>query len=99
MSDANSALLQQLLERAPHKTVVVALGSPYVVVGFKGIENYMCTFSSTSVSEVAAVRALFGEIAIHGRSPVTIPGIAARGAGLDRPALVSARGGTHDRHF
>jgi hypothetical protein len=38
------------------------------------------------VSEVSAVKALFGEIAISGRLPVTIPNITERGAGLDSPA-------------
>ncbi len=98
MSDANAVLLQRLLEQAGPKTVVVALGSPYVVSGFPTVETYLCTFSSSTVSEVAAVKALFGEIPIHGRSPVTVPGIAARGAGQDRPALVSLRGGTHATH-
>jgi len=97
MSDSNSALLRQLLQRHAQKTVVVALGSPYVISGFNEVENYLCTFSSATVSESAAVKALFGEIPIHGRSPVTIAGIAARGAGLDRPALVSFNGGLH-RH-
>jgi hypothetical protein len=35
---------------------------------------------------VGAVRALFGEIPFRGRLPVTIPGIAQRGAGRDFPA-------------
>ncbi|HVP42355.1 MAG TPA: glycoside hydrolase family 3 N-terminal domain-containing protein [Terriglobales bacterium] len=93
MGDAPAALLQRLLERAGAKTVVVSLGSPYVASGFSGVENYLCTFSSTTVSETAAVKALFGEIPIHGRLPVSVPGIAARGAGLDRPPLVSRNGG------
>ena len=99
MSDATSALLQQLLERAAAKTVVVSLGSPYVASAFPNIENYLCTFSSATVSEVAAIKALFGEIPIHGRLPVTIPSVAARGAGLDRPPVVSLNGGfrRHDK--
>ncbi len=93
MSDASAALLQQLLERAAAKTVVVSLGSPYVASGFSNLENYLCTFSSTTVSETAAIKALFGEIPIHGRLPVSVPGIAARGEGLDRPPLVSRKRG------
>jgi len=63
---------------------VVALGSPYVASGFSSLETYLCTFSDATVSERGAVKALFGEIPIHGRLPVTIPGVAARGTGLDR---------------
>jgi beta-N-acetylhexosaminidase len=93
MADAPSALLQQVLDHAAPKTVVVAVGNPYLASAFPKIENYVCTFSTATVSEVAAVKALFGEIAIRGHLPVTIPNVAARGAGLERPAL-SARGGS-----
>lgn len=77
-------LLQQILAAATIKTAVVALGNPYLASDFPSIENYMCTFSSTAVSELSAVRALFGEIPVRGRLPVTIPNVAARGSGLDR---------------
>jgi hypothetical protein len=40
---------------------------------------------------VSAVKALFGEIAIRGRLPVTIPNIAQRGFGIERP--MEAKGG------
>ncbi len=93
LGDAHAALLRQLLERAAGKTVLVSLGSPYLAAGFPEVQTYLCTFSNAPVSEVSAVKALFSEIPIHGRLPVTIPAFAARGAGLDRPALVSRKGG------
>ena len=89
MADATGTLLQQLLDRAAEKTAVVAMGNPYLASDFPRIENYMCTFSNASVSEVGAIKALFGEIPIHGHLPVTIPNIAQRGAGLERPARVA----------
>ena len=92
MADATGTLLQQVLDRAAAKTVVVAMGNPYLAADFPRVQNYMCTFSNASVSEVGAVKALFGEIAIRGHLPVTIPNIAKRGAGIERPAQV-ARGG------
>ena len=42
--------------------------------------------SPTTTSETAAVKAMFGEIAIGGHLPVTIPGIAKYGDGLQLPA-------------
>jgi beta-N-acetylhexosaminidase len=60
---------------------------------FPKVENYMCTFSSATVSEVAAVKALFGEITIRGHLPVSIPSVASRGAGMERP-MQSAKGGS-----
>jgi len=92
MEDASGALLQELLNRAAEKTVVVAMGNPYLAADFPKIENYMCTFSNASVSELSAVRALFGEIAIHGHLPVSIPNIAQRGAGMERPVQVASGG-------
>jgi beta-N-acetylhexosaminidase len=91
LEESTGALLHALLQRGAAKTAVVALGSPYLAQDYPAIQNYLCAFSNTSVSELSVIRALFGEIAIHGRLPVSIPNIAARGSGLDRaPAVVAA---------
>ncbi len=95
VSDATGALLQQLLDHAAGKTAVVAMGNPYLASDFLRIENYMCTFSNASVSEVAAIKALFGEIAIRGHLPVSIPNIAERGTGIERPAQLANGGSQH----
>jgi beta-N-acetylhexosaminidase len=95
MADATGTLLQQLLDHAVEKTAVVAMGNPYLAADFPKIENYMCTFSNATVSEVAAVKALFGEIAIRGHLPVSIPNVAQRGTGMERPAQVASGGSEH----
>jgi beta-N-acetylhexosaminidase len=95
MSDATGALLQQVLDHAAGKTAVVAMGNPYLASDFPKIENYLCTFSNASVSEVAAVKAIFGEIPVRGHLPVSIPNVAQRGAGLERPAQVASGGPQH----
>jgi beta-N-acetylhexosaminidase len=97
MADATGTLLQRLLERAAAKTVLVAMGNPYLASDFPKVENYMCTFSNATVSETAAVKALFGEIAIRGHLPVSIPNVAQRGAGIERP-VQSASGGSEHVH-
>jgi beta-N-acetylhexosaminidase len=62
---------------------VLAMGSPYLTDDFPGIQNYICTFSNATVSEVSAARALFGEIPIHGHMPVHLlkAGVQVGGAG------------------
>ncbi len=95
MTDAAGSLLQQVLDHAAGRTAVVAMGNPYLASDFPKIENYMCTFSNATVSEMGAVKALFGEIPIRGHLPVTIPNVAQRGAGIERPAQV-AKGGPPD---
>ncbi len=95
MADATGTLLQQVLDHAAEKTAIVAMGNPYLASDFPKIENYMCTFSNATVSEVGAIKALFGEIPIRGHLPVTIPNVAQRGAGLERPAQVAKGGSPH----
>ncbi|HVO62409.1 MAG TPA: glycoside hydrolase family 3 protein [Terriglobales bacterium] len=95
LADASGSLLENLLNRAAEKTVVLAMGNPYVAGDFPSIQNYICSFSNATVSEISAVRALFGEIPIRGHLPVTVPNIAQRGAGFERPATAAATGGSH----
>ncbi len=96
LAEAPAALLHGMLQRAGQKTVVVALGNPYLAGDFPEVQNYMCTFSNATVSELSAVKALFGEIPVHGKLPVSIPNIAQRGSGIERPQeqiqAASARG-------
>jgi len=95
LADATAELLQQLLDRAAEKTVVVAVGNPYLASDFPAIQNYLCTFSNANVSEVSAIKALFGEIAIRGHLPVTVPNVAQRGAGIERPLQVASEEHAH----
>jgi beta-N-acetylhexosaminidase len=92
VQSAPAALLQSVLQAAAAKTAVVAMGTPYVASQFPEIQTYMCTFSNMKVSEISAVKAMFGEIPMSGHLPVTIPNIAARGAGLNAPAQRSTGG-------
>jgi beta-N-acetylhexosaminidase len=73
--------------------VLVALGNPYLLRSFPHVTAYLATYSTVPPSEVAAVKALFGEIAIRGRLPVTIPGLAKYGDGIIMPARTDAVSG------
>src|SRR5215813_3226158 len=86
LAQTPAALLQSILDNGREKTVVVAFGSPYLAADFPQVENYLCAYSFVATSETAAARALFAEIPIQGHLPVTIPGIAQRGAGIQKPA-------------
>jgi beta-N-acetylhexosaminidase len=61
---------------------LVALGNPYLLRNFPAVAAYLATFSNVPPSEVAAVEALFGEIDIRGHLPVSIPGLANYGEGI-----------------
>jgi beta-N-acetylhexosaminidase len=82
-------LLTEMVKTAGAKTIVVAFGNPYTGSSISGIQTYVCTFSNTVVSATSLARALFGEIPIHGRLPVSIPNLAPRGTGLDRDAIAA----------
>ena len=80
-----SAPVHRLL--ATDKPVVVTcFGSPYLVAQFPDAKTWLAVFSSTEVAQRAAGRAIFGQIAIGGKIPVSVPGVVTAGSGLDVPA-------------
>lgn len=94
LNDSSGTLLQKILEHGAEKTAVLAMGNPYLAQDFPAVQNYLCTFSNATVSEISAVKALFGEIAIRGHLPVSIPNVAQRGAGIERQPQVLQGGGS-----
>ena len=92
LPNVSAVLLQTVVQAAADKTVVVAMGNPYIGDQLPEVQTYLCTFSNATVSEISAVKAMFGEIPMPGRLPVTIPNIAERGMGLGSPAKPSSGG-------
>jgi len=62
--------------------VLIALGNPYLLRSFPSVAAYLATFTTVPPSELSAVKAIFGETAIRGRLPVSIPGLAKLGDGI-----------------
>ena len=89
LPDSTSALLDGILGRASEKTAVLAMGNPYLTDDFPAIQNYICTFSNVTVSEISAVRALFGEIPMAGQMPVNLASARASSARGSRPPQVA----------
>lgn len=93
LPDSTGHLLAAILARAAQKTAVLAMGTPYLTEDFPGIQNYICTFSNATVSEISAARALFGEIPLAGHLPVNIQNASL--SGIDRGHLAGlANSGT-----
>ena len=61
---------------------VVAFGSPYQLQQFPKAAVYMAAWAVEDVAQTAAARAIFGETAITGRSPVALPNFFKIGDGL-----------------
>jgi beta-N-acetylhexosaminidase len=89
MPEDTAALLQLILRAKRDRTVVVSFGSPYLATDFPDVENYVCAYSNALTSEIATVKALFGEIPFRGRLPVSIPGVAQRGSGKEHPSMTN----------
>jgi beta-glucosidase-like glycosyl hydrolase/CubicO group peptidase (beta-lactamase class C family) len=77
-------LIEKLL--ASKKPVIwTSFGNPYVYMLAPQTGTYICTFSYSDASQVAAAKALSGEIPIHGKMPVSIPPYLSYGTGLQIP--------------
>lgn len=66
--------------------VLLPFENPYLLTLIPEAPAFLTTFSSSVPSEIAAVKAMFGEIPITGHTPVTIPGFARLGDGIQLPA-------------
>lgn len=85
MPPAGRDAVQRVLA-ATSRVVIAVFGSPYVLSEIPAARTALVAWGSQSDEQAAAARALFGEAAIGGRLPVSIPGIAARGAGIHKAA-------------
>jgi beta-N-acetylhexosaminidase len=71
-----------------HKPIIwVAFGNPYLFRLAPKIGTYLCAFSYADVSQIAAAKAISGEIAVSGKMPVSIPSYFRAGSGFQSPAL------------
>ena len=68
---------------------LIALGNPYLLRAFPKVAAYLTTYTTVAPSEIAAAKALFGEMPIRGRLPVTIPELAKYGDGIQLPATAA----------
>jgi len=67
--------------------IVISFGSPYFLRHIPEIDAYLCAYRYAPEAQVAAAKAIFGEIDIQGRLPVSIPGLYSRGSGLMIPKI------------
>jgi CubicO group peptidase (beta-lactamase class C family) len=81
ISAAQRAALDHAAElRVP--VVALAFGSPYFCAAYPQADAWVCSYSDDEASVLAAVALLKGDIPASGRLPVSIPGIALFGAGV-----------------
>ncbi len=66
----------------PARVIVISFGSPYFLRHFPEIDAYVCLYRNTAQAQETAAKALFGEIEVNGRLPVSIPGLFPVGHGI-----------------
>ena len=80
----NESHIQMVKEAAAGSipVVVISFGTPYFINHFPQVDSYICAYRWSSEAQKTAVKALFGEIDLQGRLPVTIPGLYPMGHGI-----------------
>ena len=77
--------LIQDIAKGSSPVIVISFGSPYFLRHFPEVDSYLCAYKGTPQAQEAAVKALFGEIEIEGKLPVSLPGLYPLGHGLYLP--------------
>jgi len=84
ISRSHAELIRELAASG-RPVIVVSFGSPYLLQQFPEAPVYVCAYGAAESSQRAAIGAVFGEFAVGGRLPVTLPGLYAYGHGIDIP--------------
>jgi beta-N-acetylhexosaminidase len=86
------ALVTRLID-TKKPMILIAMGNPYLLRNYPNVPAYLTTYSTVPPSEIAALKALLGEIPIRGKLPVTIPDLAKIGDGIAIPVIQKALAG------
>ena len=86
LPDSERALLDKLMT-AQKPVIWISFGNPYLLRLYPQASAYLCTFGYSEGSYIAAAKALSGEIAVTGKTPVSIPGYFKVGDGLQMPRI------------
>jgi beta-N-acetylhexosaminidase len=82
--DRHSRIVKKLAS-LKKPVIWVCLGSPYLLRIAPEMGTMLCTFSYSENSQAAAVKALTGDFRVSGKMPVSVPGVAKIGDGLEIP--------------
>src|SRR5437016_556163 len=72
---AEQAALAEQLYKTGKPVITLGFGSPYLIERFSQAETWLGAFGISDVAQISTARALFGEIPVRGKLPVTIPGV------------------------
>ncbi|HEX5705760.1 MAG TPA: glycoside hydrolase family 3 N-terminal domain-containing protein, partial [Pyrinomonadaceae bacterium] len=78
-------VLNELLARKT-PVVGVSFGNPYLLQNFPTLQTYVVAYGDMPSLQRAAARALTGQTDVTGRLPISLPGLYARGTGIQLKA-------------
>ncbi len=73
ISQTNQEFVQSLINSGK-KVILISFNNPYLISRFPDVRTYINTYSNTTFSQVAALKAILGEIEFKGKLPVSVPG-------------------------
>ncbi len=84
---AEQAALAEQIYKTGKPVITVGFGSPYLIEKFPQAETWLAVFGISDVAQISVARALFAQIPVRGKLPVTIPGVNLKaGFGMELPA-------------
>ncbi|HYN84923.1 MAG TPA: glycoside hydrolase family 3 N-terminal domain-containing protein [Pyrinomonadaceae bacterium] len=86
-------VLRELLARKT-PTVGVSFGNPYLLQSFPTLQTYVVAYGDMPSLQRAAARALTGQADVTGRLPISLPGLYARGTGIQLKAATQGNAAT-----
>lgn len=85
LPDAGAIVLREVLKRNPD-TINISFGNPYLLQDFPQMKNYLVAYGDMVSLQRAAARAVFGELDIQGKLPITLSSSYPRGTGIQLKA-------------
>ena len=68
------AAVADQLYKTGKPVITLGFGSPYLIERFPAAQTWLAAFGISDVAQISMARAMFGEIPVRGKLPVTIPG-------------------------
>src|SRR5438309_3979442 len=72
---AEQAELAEQVYKSGKAVITLGFGSPYLIERFPQAETWLGAFGISDVAQISVARALFGQIPVRGKLPVTVPGV------------------------
>ena len=82
LPEVEAIFINKLIKKTKN-IIITSFGSPYLIQDFKDAPVYICAYKGSTLLQKAVGNALIGNTNISGILPVTIPGVAKVGDGIN----------------